>query len=92
MAALVVTNMYPSPARLALGSFVRDQVRTSQRIDWLNANPRVRGRARALEFRAGKLAQRVADAWRGLASGGRAPPLYSPAEAPTERLRGAPPS
>jgi teichuronic acid biosynthesis glycosyltransferase TuaC len=32
MRALVVTNMYPSPARPALGSFVRDQVRALQRI------------------------------------------------------------
>ncbi len=34
--ALVVTNMYPSPARPALGSFVRDQVRALQRIDGLD--------------------------------------------------------
>src|ERR1044071_4052376 len=32
MRALVVTNMYPSTARPALGSFVRDQVRALQRI------------------------------------------------------------
>ncbi len=32
MRALVVTNMYPSSARPALGSFVRDQVRALQRI------------------------------------------------------------
>jgi teichuronic acid biosynthesis glycosyltransferase TuaC len=32
MRALVVTNMYPSPARPALGSFVRDQVRALGRI------------------------------------------------------------
>jgi len=30
--ALIVTNMYPSPARPALGSFVRDQVRALERI------------------------------------------------------------
>src|SRR5688572_9874119 len=36
MRALVVTNMYPSPARPALGSFVRDQVRALQRIDGLD--------------------------------------------------------
>ena len=33
MRALVVTNMYPTPARPALGSFVRDQVQALQRID-----------------------------------------------------------
>lgn len=33
MRALVVTNMYPSPARPALGSFVRDQVRELQKLD-----------------------------------------------------------
>ncbi len=32
MRALVVTNMYPSPARPALGSFVRDQVEALRRI------------------------------------------------------------
>ena len=31
--ALVVTNMYPTPARPALGSFVRDQVEALRRID-----------------------------------------------------------
>ena len=36
MRALVVTNMYPSPERPALGSFVRDQVRALQRIDGLD--------------------------------------------------------
>ena len=33
MRALVVTNMYPSAERPALGSFVRDQVEALQRID-----------------------------------------------------------
>jgi hypothetical protein len=33
---LVVTNMYPSPADPALGSFVRDQVRALRRIDGLD--------------------------------------------------------
>jgi teichuronic acid biosynthesis glycosyltransferase TuaC len=33
MRALVVTNMYPTPARPALGSFVRDQVDALRRID-----------------------------------------------------------
>ncbi|HTU85540.1 MAG TPA: glycosyltransferase [Solirubrobacteraceae bacterium] len=33
MRALVVTNMYPTPARPALGSFVRDQVQALRRID-----------------------------------------------------------
>jgi teichuronic acid biosynthesis glycosyltransferase TuaC len=32
MRALVVTNMYPSPRRPALGSFVRDQIRAIERI------------------------------------------------------------
>jgi teichuronic acid biosynthesis glycosyltransferase TuaC len=32
MRALVVTNMYPSPSRPALGSFVRDQVQALRRI------------------------------------------------------------
>jgi glycosyltransferase involved in cell wall biosynthesis len=36
MRALVVTNMYPSAARPALGSFVRDQVRALQRIEDLD--------------------------------------------------------
>jgi len=36
MRALVVTNMYPSPGRPALGGFVRDQVRALQRIDHLD--------------------------------------------------------
>ncbi|HEY5187512.1 MAG TPA: glycosyltransferase, partial [Solirubrobacteraceae bacterium] len=31
MRALIVTNMYPSPAHPALGSFVRDQVQALQR-------------------------------------------------------------
>jgi glycosyltransferase involved in cell wall biosynthesis len=33
MRALIVTNMYPTPARPALGSFVRDQVAALQRVD-----------------------------------------------------------
>jgi glycosyltransferase involved in cell wall biosynthesis len=33
MRALIVTNMYPSPAHPALGSFVRDQVHALKRID-----------------------------------------------------------
>ncbi len=36
MRALVVTNMYPSPERPALGSFVRDQVRALRRIDGID--------------------------------------------------------
>ena len=36
MRALVVTNMYPSSARPALGSFVRDQVRALQQLDGLD--------------------------------------------------------
>jgi len=55
-------------------------------------DPRVQGRARALAFSAGALAERVAVAWRWLASEGPPPPLYSPPEAPTEPSRGAPPS
>ncbi|MBV9802519.1 MAG: glycosyltransferase, partial [Solirubrobacterales bacterium] len=33
MHALIVTNMYPTPARPALGSFVRDQVQALRRIE-----------------------------------------------------------
>jgi len=33
MRALIVTNMYPTPARPALGSFVRDQVEALRRIE-----------------------------------------------------------
>lgn len=33
MRALIVTNMFPSPARPAFGSFVRDQVQALRRID-----------------------------------------------------------
>ncbi|MDQ3677332.1 MAG: glycosyltransferase [Actinomycetota bacterium] len=47
-------------------------------------DPRVPGRARALEFSADAMAARVAAAWRWLRSEGPAPPLYSRAEAPTE--------
>ncbi|MEJ7824335.1 MAG: glycosyltransferase [Solirubrobacteraceae bacterium] len=36
MRALVVTNMYPSPTRPALGGFVRDQVQALRRIDDLD--------------------------------------------------------
>jgi len=38
MRALVVTNMYPTPARPALGNFVRDQVLALQRIDGLDVS------------------------------------------------------
>jgi glycosyltransferase involved in cell wall biosynthesis len=36
MRALIVTNMYPTPARPALGSFVRDQVRALERIEGID--------------------------------------------------------
>jgi teichuronic acid biosynthesis glycosyltransferase TuaC len=36
--ALVVTNMYPTPARPALGSFVRDQVEALRRIDGIEVS------------------------------------------------------
>jgi teichuronic acid biosynthesis glycosyltransferase TuaC len=36
MRALIVTNMYPSPERPALGSFVRDQVQALRRIDGID--------------------------------------------------------
>ena len=36
MRALVVTNMYPSAGRPALGSFVRDQIWALRRIDGLD--------------------------------------------------------
>jgi teichuronic acid biosynthesis glycosyltransferase TuaC len=52
-------------------------------------DPRIEGRARALEFSAEALAERVAVAWRWLAEGGPPPPLYSPAEAPATSPRGA---
>jgi teichuronic acid biosynthesis glycosyltransferase TuaC len=55
-------------------------------------DPRVAGRARALEYSADALAARVATAWRWLVSDGPAPPLYSPAEARTEPSLGAPSS
>ena len=38
MRALVVTNMFPSPARPALGVFVRDQVLALRRIDGLDVS------------------------------------------------------
>ena len=53
-------------------------------------DPRIAGRARALEFSADACAERVAVAWRWLADGGQAPPLYSPAEAPGRSSDGAP--
>ncbi|CAN5549877.1 N/A [soil metagenome] len=53
------------------------------------SDPRVQGRARALDFSSDALAERVAVAWRWLASESPAPPLYSPTEAPTEPPRGA---
>ena len=51
--ALVVTNMYPSPARPALGGFVRDQVLALQAIDGLDVqlhafDPGPRNLARAV--------------------------------------------
>lgn len=52
-------------------------------------DPRVRGRERALCYSAAAMAERVATAWRWMASGGPAPPLYSPAEAPTQPSTGA---
>ena len=57
-----------------------------------NPDPRVAGRARALDYSADALAARVATAWRWLLSGGPPPPLYSPAEARTEPALGAPTS
>jgi glycosyltransferase involved in cell wall biosynthesis len=55
-------------------------------------DPRIAGRTRALDYSAAALAARVAGAWRWLVEGGQAPPLYSPAEAPAFRSRGAHPS
>lgn len=55
-------------------------------------DPRVHGRERAVHYSAEALAARVATAWRWLASGGQAPPLYSPAEAPTQSSSRAPSS
>ncbi len=53
------------------------------------ADPRIAGRARALDYSADALAARVAGAWRWLHSGGPAPPLYSPAGAPSQTSRDA---
>jgi glycosyltransferase involved in cell wall biosynthesis len=55
-------------------------------------DPRIAGRARALDYSSDALAARVATAWRWLDSGGPPPPLYSPAGAPTELSPGAPSS
>jgi teichuronic acid biosynthesis glycosyltransferase TuaC len=52
-------------------------------------DPRIAGRERALEYSADTLAMRVATAWRWLVSGGPAPPLYTPREAPADPPRGA---
>ena len=38
MRALIVTNMYPTAARPALGSFVRDQVEALRRIDGIDVD------------------------------------------------------
>ena len=46
-----------------------------------DSDPRIAGRARALEYSAEALAARVASAWRWLCEGGPPPPLYSPAQA-----------
>jgi teichuronic acid biosynthesis glycosyltransferase TuaC len=53
------------------------------------ADPRIAGRARALDYSADVLAGRVATAWRWLAEGGPPPPLYSGREAPTPSSLGA---
>jgi len=45
-----------------------------------DADPRVEGRARALEYSAPRLAARVAAAWRWLDGAGPPPPLYTPTE------------
>jgi glycosyltransferase involved in cell wall biosynthesis len=52
-------------------------------------DPRVGGRDRALGFSAAAMAERVAVAWRWLASEGPPPPLYSRPEAPTDSRPGA---
>ena len=57
-----------------------------------SADPRIAGRARALDYSADAMAARVATAWRWLDSGGPPPPLYSPAGAPTNPTPGAPSS
>lgn len=56
------------------------------------ADPRVEGRARALEYSADALAARVVTAWRWLAGDPQPPPLYSPAQVPALSSHGAPPS
>lgn len=62
MRALVVTNMYPSPARPALGGFVRDQVLALQRIDDLDVqvHPFSPGGPRSYARAARDLARRFA--------------------------------
>ena len=55
----------------------------------LDDDPRVAGRARALEYSAGALAARVATAWRWLLGEGPPPPLYTANEAPAESSPGA---
>jgi len=55
-----------------------------------DGDPRIAGRARALEYSADALAARVAAAWRWLVSGGPPPPLYTAHEAPTLSSLGAP--
>jgi teichuronic acid biosynthesis glycosyltransferase TuaC len=87
MRALVVTNMYPSPARPALGSFVRDHVDALRRIDGVQVElfAFVPGAARAYANAARDLRRRHrADpydvvhahfgltAWPALAAAGRA--------------------
>jgi teichuronic acid biosynthesis glycosyltransferase TuaC len=50
MRALIVTNMYPTPARPALGSFVRDQVEALRRIDGVEVEVFAFGPGRATAY------------------------------------------
>ncbi len=67
----------------------RDHWRSALAPHLADGDPRVDGRARALQYSAEALAARVATAWRWLVSGGPPPPLYSAAQAPTEPSLGA---
>jgi glycosyltransferase involved in cell wall biosynthesis len=71
------------------GEWDLDVWRTALQPHLDDPDPRIAGRARALEYSSDALAERVVTAWRWLAEEGPPPPLYSPAEAPAEPSRGA---
>src|ERR1700748_413903 len=98
MRALIVTNMYPSPDRPALGSFVRDQVEALSRIpdveldvfafDPGGAGAYVRG-ARALRHRHGRERFDVVHAHFGLSAW---PAFAAPGKARAGGPHGTPPA